>query len=201
MFNLISCIILTLSIVYADTINLLGTVNDCNIFPQTSCTVLYLPTQYFVVKSKCIGKIIKENRGMYINYQNLSLDINYIIKDDSITYLYPNKNQLIKPINYYMNDIYISFNISTYNNYILYGYIDNSIVNISYNEHINDDVVDQLFSFYNINNKIIFNEFNTFPSKHKIININYKTYMSCKKNNLLIYDPEIYDNSCKAIYF
>lgn len=200
-FNLI----FTISIVYAQPIKLIGTINDCHTFPQISCTVLYLPTQYFVAKSKCIKKILNKESGLYIHYQDIIINVSYLIKNQKITYIYPINNQLINPINYNYNDTYISFYKSNSSNYILYGYINHTIVDIVYTNIIDDDIndddmIDQLFSYYKLFNHLIFNEFNVFPDKNNIININYKNSKSCKKNNLLIYDSTIYDDTCHIIY-
>lgn len=199
MFKLISCFILLLLNAYTNAFNLIGLAVDCGDNPSITCTVLFLPTGYFAVKNVCFNSILQKSFGLFILYQNSTFNIKYIIKDETVTYLYPNNNQLIKPIDYIWDGRYVSFYNSTNSNYILYGFIDNIEVEIKYNQSLSSTVTRQLFSHYISENRVIFNELNVFPKIKKIIDVDYKNTKICKKHNLLIYDPELYDNTCHIL--
>ena len=201
MLKLIRYILLTTYttyVTYASTFNLVGRVVNCKTNIDVSCTTLFLPTGYFAIKSKCFNDILRKSTGIDILFQGVSMNIKFIIKDELVTYIYPIHNRA-NTTDYYWNDKHVSFSEDDYRNdinYTLYGYLNDTTIEFNYDKPTQHT---QLFSYYSTQDQIIFNEFNVFPKSHKIIDVDYRDPSSCKKNNILMYDPDLYDDVCHII--
>ncbi len=145
----------TLNVAYFTTCDIQHEQN----FADLSCISIFTPGSYFIVRKTCFIKLLKDNKSMYIFYNNTFLTINYMIET-------PN-NFYVKS-NYYYNNFelskYISFtnttklHNSTYEIFAIM-FVGNVLVNIT---NINSD-------------NSVLNQFNDAFFRHDIFNgkINY----------------------------
>lgn len=210
MLKLKVLILLLLYIIVVDSLyfDFIGLAVDCINSIKNACTVIYLPSGYFAIKNICLNDILKDSRGLIILFQNRSFEIEFINRGTYTSYLYPIKTNTsyIQSVDYMYNDSFIMFNKNniTYPNNTKIGFINEVYVSLEmiYNKNYNiiDQKINQLFVYYYIDNKFIFNEITIFPQLNEIIYIDYKDGSQCKKNNIIIYDESIYDDSCRINY-
>lgn len=203
-------VLLLLYIRLVDSIyfDFIGLAVDCISSIINACTVIYLPSGYFAIKNICLNDILKESRGLIILFQNKTFEIEFINRGTYTSYLYPIKTNttFIKAVDYFYNGSFIMFNKDniTYSNNTKIGFINEIYVSLEMlnNKNYNtiDQKINQLFVYYYINNTFIFNEINIFPKLNETIYIDYKDGSQCKKNNIIIYDESIYDDSCRINY-
>lgn len=208
MFKLIIlCLLIYLNYALSAYFNFIGIAKSCINEYEIMCSVLFIPSGYFVIKNNCLLNLLSQTKGLIIIFQNNTFTIDFINRDKNISFLYPNilNSSQILSVDYITNNTFIKF--KKYNNYSvsnmnIVGFINEVYVDINTtNSNFNiDPKLGQLFLYEKKNSSIIFPEIDIFPKENKTIYIDYKNHTECKKNNLIVYDLELYDDSCMITY-
>ena len=189
---------------------IIGRLYDCKNDKSIVCSVMYLPSNYFIVEQKCLHSLLNTNRGAVIEINNNIVHIKSILSDsfiitDQKKYYYINynaSNSFYDDIQFYSfdennNRYYIKYSNSiqnTVNKYVVGYSREEFLINTLYNE---TDYT-SLFEYTKRNSIIEFYNIGIYPNGLNEIKIEYNDKGSCQKNNLIYYHSELFDEYCEV---